>query len=159
MGVGADERVLVTTVGPGTTSAINTLFLFDPTVSGSNRLQPINLTLPPPTPTSSSSTGRQTLSAHSALISTLDGRYLIGANGISSSQRLIFVYETASATVLRSRIVTNLSNVLSVAPDNSRFMAGSTLFDFNTLQVIAQENVANSPFAFPAGTASNFNLQ
>jgi hypothetical protein len=38
-------------------------------------------------------------------------------------------------------------------------MAGSVMFDINTLQVLAQENVSNSPFAFPSGNASNFNTQ
>jgi hypothetical protein len=38
-------------------------------------------------------------------------------------------------------------------------MAGSTMFDVSTLQVLAQQNAANSPFAFPAGNAANFNLQ
>ncbi|HEY3839327.1 MAG TPA: hypothetical protein VGL72_22295, partial [Bryobacteraceae bacterium] len=156
VGVGADERVLITTVGPGTGSATNTLFLFDPN-SGTNNLTPINLTAPPPTTPTSSTIGRETLSYNSALIGTRDGQYLVGVNGISTTERLIFVYETSSATILRSREVVNLSNVLSIAPDNSRFMAGSTLFDFNTLQVIAQENVANSPFAFPS--TNNFNMQ
>ena len=155
--VGADERVLISTVGTGSTT--NTLFLFDPSASGSNRLVSLGLTLPPPTTPSSSSIGRQTLSYNSALIPTASGSYIVGVNGISTTQRLIFVYETASASVLRSREVVNLSNVLSIAPDGSRFMAGSTLFDFNTLQVIAQENVANSPFAFPSGNTANFNTQ
>ncbi len=156
VGVGADERVLITTVGPGSGTSTNTLFLFDPS-AGANNLLPINLTVPPPTSPSSSTIGRETLSYNSALLPTLDGKYLVGVNGISSTERLIFVYETASATILRSREVVNLSNVLSIAPDNSRFMAGSTLFDFNTLRVIAQENVANSPFAFPS--TNNFNME
>jgi uncharacterized protein (TIGR03437 family) len=155
VGVGVDERVLITTVGPGSGSATNTLFLFDPT-SGASTLTPINLTVPPPTAATTSTIGRQTLDYSSALIPTVDGKYIVGVNGVSSTERAIFVYETASATVLRSREVVNLSNVLSIAPDSSKFMAGSTLFDFNTLQVIAQENVANSPFAFPS--TNNFNL-
>jgi hypothetical protein len=155
--VGADGRVLVTTIGPGANNSVNTLFLFDPTA---NSLASISLPLPPPTSTVTPTTpGREFLSYRAALLATPDGRYLIGANGINGTTRLIFVYETASATVLRSREVTNLSNVLSVAPDGSRFMAGSTMIDINTLQVIAQENVSNSPFAFPSGNSSNFNLQ
>ena len=161
VGVGADGRVLVTTVGPGNNNSVNTLFLFDPNAPAtSNNLVAISLPVPPPTTTVTPTTpGREFLSKRAALLATNDGKYIIGANGINGTTRLIFVYETASATVLRSREVTNLSNVLSVAPDNSRFMAGSTMFDINTLQVIAQENVSNSPFAFPAGNTSNFNLQ
>jgi hypothetical protein len=155
--VGADGRVLVTTIGPGNNNSVNTLFLLDP---ATNTLASISLPLPPPTsPVTPTTPGREFLANRSSLMATPDGRYLIGANGINGTTRLIFVYETASATVLRSREVTNLSNVLSVAPDGSRFMAGSSMFDINTLQVIAQENVSNSPFAFPSGNASNFNLQ
>ncbi len=156
--VGADERVLITTVGPGSGTATNTLFLYDPSAAVSS-LMPINLTVPPPTSATTSILGRQTLDYSSALIATSDGNYIVGVKVVSSTERAIFVYDTASATVLRSREVLNLSNVLSIAPDNSKFMAGSTLFDINTLQVIAQENVSNSPFAFPSGNTSNFNLQ
>jgi hypothetical protein len=161
VGVGADGRVLVTTTGPGGNNSVNTLFLFDPNAPPTaNNLLPISLPVPPPTsPVTPTTPGREFLAYRAALLATPDGRYLIGVNGINGTTRLIFIYETASATVLRSREVTNLSNVLSVAPDGSRFMAGSTMFDINTLQVIAQENVANSPFAFPTGNASNFNLQ
>jgi hypothetical protein len=159
--VGNDGRVLVTTVGPGNNNSVNTLFLFDPNApSTSNNLLPISLPLPPPTsPVTPTVPGREFLANRAALLATPDGNYLIGANGINGTTRLVFVYETASASVLRSREVTNLSNVLSVAPDSSRFMAGSSMFDINTLQVLAQENVSNSPFAFPSGNASNFNLQ
>lgn len=158
--VGADGRVLVTTIGPGNNNSVNTLFLFDPNASSSNNLVSIPLPLPPPTsPVTPTTPGRQFLAYRAAMLATPDGRYIIGANGINGTTRLIFVYETASATVLRSREVTNLSNVLSVAPDGSRFMAGSSMFDINTLQVIAQENASNSPFAFPSGNTANFNLQ
>ena len=161
VGVGNDGRVLVTTTGPGGNNSVNTLFLFDPNAAATaNNLFPISLPVPPPTaPVNPTTPGREFLAYRSAMASTLDGKYIIGANGINGTTRLIFVYEAASSTVLRSREVTNLSNVLSVAPDGSRFMAGSTMFDINTLQVIAQQNAANSPFAFPAGNTSNFNLQ
>lgn len=157
--VGADGRVLVTTIGSGTANT-NTLFLFNPAASASANLTAISLAVPPPTtPVTPTPPGREFVAYRGALLATKDGKYLIGANGISGTTRLIFVYEAASATVLRSREVTNISNVLSVAPDGSRFMAGSVMFDINTLQVIAQENVSNSPFAFPSGNTSNFNTQ
>ena len=156
VGVGVDGRVLVTTIGSGAANT-NTLFLFDPTT---NSLGSVSLPVPPPTSTVTPTVpGREFLAYRAALLPTADGKYLIGANGVNGTTRLIFVYETASATVLRSREVTALSNVLSVSPDNSRFMAGSTMFDINTLQVIAQENVSNSPFAFPTNSTSNFNVQ
>ncbi len=157
VGVGADGRVLVTTIGSGTANQ-NTLFLYNPNVTTSANLVSIPLPVPPPTsPVTPTVPGREFLAYRGALLATPDGKYLIGVNGVNGSTRLIFIYETASATVLRSREVTNLSNVISVSPDSSRFMAGSVLFDINTLQVIAQENVSNSPFAFPSGNTSNFN--
>src|SRR6185369_1661851 len=70
-----------------------------------------------------------------------------------------FIYEVASGVVLRIRIVTGQSTVLSMAPDGSRFMAGSTLYDTATLQVIAQQNTANLPFFIGNGTNPAFNVQ
>jgi hypothetical protein len=164
VGVGGDGRVLVTTIGctasPSCTGAANTntLFLFDPNATTSANLTAISLPLPPPTsPVTPTVPGREFLAYRGALMATPDGKYIVGVNGVSGTVRLIFIYETSSATILRSREVTNLSNVVSVAPDSSRFMAGSVMFDIATLQVIAQENVSNSPFAFPSGNAANFN--
>jgi hypothetical protein len=164
VGVGADGRVLVTTIGCTASASCtgaantNTLFLYDPSATTSAALQAVPLPLPPPTtPVTPTTPGREFLAYRGALLATPDGKYLIGVNGVSGTTRLIFIYETASATVLSSREVTNLSDVLSVAPDGSRFMAGSVMFDISTLQVIAQENVSNSPFAFPSGNTSNFN--
>ena len=53
------------------------------------------------------------------------------------------------ATVLRSRTVTNLSGVLSVAPDGSKFMAGATLFDFQTLCRAGAAERRQRAFLFP----------
>ena len=148
--VGADERVLITSAGTGTTaSPQNTLLLYDPS-SGS--VTGIPVTLPgPTTPTSGQAVSR------SRLIATPDGSYIIGLNNPSTTTRQIFVYETASASVLRSRTVTNISSVLSVSPDGSRFLAGLSMFETATLNVIAQQNAANSTYAFP--TNANFNTQ
>ncbi|MBI1792457.1 MAG: hypothetical protein HYR60_33460, partial [Acidobacteria bacterium] len=40
-----------------------------------------------------------------------------------------------------------------------KFMAGLTLFETDTLSVLAQQNAANAPFSFPGGAANNFNTQ
>ncbi|MGI8990241.1 MAG: hypothetical protein ACR2I2_11765 [Bryobacteraceae bacterium] len=157
--VGGDDRVLITTIG-STGSQNNTLFVYDPNGPSGNNLTSVALPFPPPTPPALPPVaGRIFLSYRSKLITTKDGAYIIGANGVSTTNRVVFVYEVSSAGVLRSRSVTNLSNVLSVSPDGARFMAGSSLFDTSTLAVLAQENIANSPFAFPSGNANNFNLQ
>ena len=152
--VGGDGRVLITTIGTG--QGRQTLITYDP-VSGT--LSDVFVTPPAPaSPQLPAPSGRIFLAYRSHLEATRDGRYIVGVNG-SGNTRIVFVYEVNSATVLRSRLVTNLSGVLSVAPDGSKFMAGSTLFDLETLQVLAQQNGANAPFPFPNGNSGNFNLQ
>ncbi len=150
--VGGDGRVLISTVG--NTGAQNVLLVYDPKAPTSNNLTNVAITPAAPTPPQlPAPSGDTVASYHSKLITTNDGNTIIGADVTSlgaTSNRVVFVYEVASATVLRSRIVTNLSNVLAVSPDGSKFMAGSSLFDTATLAIRAQQNIANSPFAFPA---------
>ena len=67
------------------------------------------------------------------LVSTANGNLIIGL----STNRL-FVYEVASASVLRSRNVTGLRAIISAAPDGSRFMAGPFLFDTQTLTILGR---------------------
>jgi uncharacterized protein (TIGR03437 family) len=156
--VGADGRVLISTVG---NSGNNILIVYDPTQPSGKNLSNVAVTPAAPTPpTLPAPSGTAFLSYHSKLIASNDGSLIIGNNITSTSTtsgRVVFVYNTTSATVVRSRIVANLSNVLAVSPDGSRFMAGPALFDTATLAIIAQENTANSPFAFPAN--ANFNTQ
>src|SRR5205814_919097 len=101
--------------------------------------------------------GRVYQSSRSQLMTSRDGRFIIGLNNPSTTTRQVFVYEVASGSVLRSRSVASISSVLSVSADGSRFMAGLTLFDTMTLTVIAQQNAANSTYLFPANV--NFNTQ
>jgi uncharacterized protein (TIGR03437 family) len=156
--VGGDGRVLISTIGTG--QGRETLLSYDPSqlTGGAN---PFDVTITPPAPASPvlpPPNGRIFGAYRSHLQTTPDGRYIVGVNN-SGNNRIVFVYEVASRTVLRSRIVTNLSGVLSIAPDGSKFMAGATLFDFKTLQVLAQQNAANATFTFPGGNTGNFNLQ
>jgi uncharacterized protein (TIGR03437 family) len=155
---GGDGRVLISTVG---NSGSNVLLVYDPTQPSGKNLSNVAVTPTAPTPpTLPAPSGRAFLSYHSKLIASKDGSLIIGNNITSTSTtsgRVVFVYNTVSATVLRSRIVANLSNVLSVSPDGSKFMAGPALFDTSTLAIVGQENTANSPFAFPAN--ANFNTQ
>ncbi len=155
---GVDGRVLISTIG---NSGQNVLLVYDPSQTTGKSIMSVAVPLAAPTPpTLPAPSSTPFLSYHSKLITTADGNYIVGTNITSTSTtngRIVFVYEVSSATVLRSRIVANLSNVLAVAPNGVTFMAGSTLFDTATLSIIAQENVANAPFAFPAGV--NFNTQ
>ena len=76
----------------------------------------------------------------------------------NNSQTVMFVYQTASASILASRTVTGQSTILSMAPDGSRFMAGFTLYDTSTLGVIAQQNANNLPFPLSSTTTATFNV-
>jgi uncharacterized protein (TIGR03437 family) len=76
-----------------------------------------------------------------ALAASQDGRVIvgIGVDGTGNAPPMrLFVYEVASGTVLRSRDVSGLSSILSIAPDGSRFMAGPFLFDTNTLAILGR---------------------
>ncbi|MGH9657724.1 MAG: YncE family protein, partial [Bryobacteraceae bacterium] len=157
--VGGDGRVLITTIGTGANNAANTLLIYDPQANTGSDL--IVVAIPPstPAPPVAPPSGRPALATRSALLTTQDGRFIIGVNNTQQNQRSVFVFEVASGTVLRARTVANVSNVLSIAPDASKFMAGLTLFETETLVVMAQQNAANAPFSFPGGQPNNFNLQ
>ncbi len=162
--VGADGRVLIATDGSGTNSLSNTLLLFDGTQAAGNQVLPVAFPPPAPTPPSLQPiTGTRSVSQFNGrLVRTPDGRYIIGfsATGITTttnsttSQPVIYVYETASGTLLASRTIgattTLPSSVLSMAPDGASFMAGATLYDTATLNVIGQQSSANAPFIMPA---------
>ena len=156
--VGADERVLITTIGTGQGNQFNVLLLLDPNPNAPAALSAIPVTPAPPTPPQlSPPSGRVFLTNRSALATARDGRTIIGLILPNNANRSVFVYESASGTIVRSRTVTGVSNVLAVAPDASRFMAGLSLFDTQTLEVMAQQNLANASYPVPAGT--NFNTQ
>src|SRR6185295_3370714 len=155
--VGADERVLITAVGTGgtpNTPATNTMLLYNPDPAASSSLSTVVVTLPAPgTPATTASYN----ASRSHLVATPDGRLIIGLNNATTTTRTVFVFETASGSVLRSRTVTNISSVISVSPEGARFMAGLSLFDTETLAIIAQQNAANSAYGFAANV--NFNTQ
>ncbi len=166
--VGADERVLITTIGTGPGNAANTLLIWDPNATDVNALANVVITPPPPMPPQlPPNSGRPFLAGRSQLIATADGLRIIGLNAPNNSSRAVFVYEVASGTVPRSRQVSGLSTVLSVSPDGTKFMAGLTLFETDTLIVLAQQNAANAQFALSANlttqgfnqVSSQFNLQ
>ncbi|MBI1789987.1 MAG: hypothetical protein HYR60_20850, partial [Acidobacteria bacterium] len=153
--VGADGRVLITTQGTSTTDQINSLLLFDRTQSQGQQVTPVSFAPPPPTPSPLPATilARPVTTFRGKLLRTPDGNFIIGLSTINNNQStVLFVYETASASILRSRTVTGQSTVLSVSPDGAGFMAGFTLYDTATLAVVAQQNTANVPF--PLGTNS-----
>lgn len=158
--VGFDERVLISTIGTGQNNLFNVLLIYDP-AAGTSSQAISSVPVAPPPPASpllpQQAFGRPLLANRSFLQATRDGRFIFGVNIPNAAARAVFVYEADSGTVLRSRTVAGVSQVISVAPDASKFMAGLHLFDAETLNVLAQQNAANAPYPFPTGT--NFNLQ
>ena len=158
--VGADERVVITTVGTGVQNLNNVLLIYDP-FAADNGSSLIAVAVPPPPPANPlappNNFNRPALTNRSFLETSRDGRFIIGVNIPNAVNRAVFVYEVSSGTVLRSRTVAGVSSVLSVAPDGSKFMAGLSLFETETLTILAQQNAANSPYPFANGT--NFNTQ
>jgi YVTN family beta-propeller protein len=165
--VGGDGRVLITTQGAGTGNTLNTLLIFDRSQTLSQQVIPVSSPPPisTPNPLPPVFLGRPATPFPGRLLTTPDGNFIIGMVAINqtlnTAQTTLFVYEVASGVVLRNRTVTGQSTVLSVSPDGSRFMAGSTLYDTSTLGVIAQQNTANLPFFIGTNTVANpnFNLQ
>ncbi len=144
--VGADGRALIGTQGT------NSLLIFDQTQVAGAQLTPVSTPPPPstPAPLPTTTTSRPQTTFNGKLIRTPDGLFIVGLTnpGNNGANTYLFVYEVASGTVLRSRQVAGQSTVLSISPDGSRFMAGYTLYDTATLNVVAQQNNANAPFTF-----------
>jgi DNA-binding beta-propeller fold protein YncE len=144
--VGVDGRALIGTQGT------NSLIIFDQTQAAGQQIIAVSTPPPPstPAPLPTTTTTRPATTFNSKLIRTPDGTFIIGLTnpGANGADTYLFVYEVASGTVLRSREVAGQSTVLSISPDGSRFMAGYTLYDTATLDVVAQQNNANAPFAF-----------
>lgn len=161
--VAADGKVLITTIGTGQNNLFNTLLVYDPNGAQGAQISSVAITVTGPTAPVQPPLGLTPLSVRSALLATDDHTKIIGVNNISNTTRSVFVYEASAGfgpgTILAARTVTGISNVLSISPDGSRFMAGLTLFDTDTLNVRAQQNAANAPFSFPSTNATNFNTQ
>jgi DNA-binding beta-propeller fold protein YncE len=156
--VGGDGRVLITTIGSGVGNTANVLLRYDPFAEATQALQAVNVALPAPqNPQVVPPSGRVFLTARSQMVTSADGNWIIGVNLPNAASRVVFAYEVASGSVLRTRTIANASSVLSVSPDGSKFMAGLTLFDTGTLSILAQQNIANSPF--PYAPTANFNVE
>lgn len=156
--VGIDGRVLISTEGSSSTDQVDALLIYDSMQIQGAQVQPVPFPPPPATPTGISATiGRPTTTFRGKLAATGDGAFIIGLSTVNNnSQTIVFVYEVRSGSILRSRTVTGQSTVLSIAPDGSRFMAGYTMYDTATLNVIGQYNAANVPFPL-SSTGANFN--
>jgi YVTN family beta-propeller protein len=150
--VGADGRALISMVGTGVVSGVpqGTLAVYDQNQSAGAQVQYVNVPALPttPAPLPAPTLTRPTTTFSGKLLRTPDGQHIVGVITPTSSTTYVFVYEVASGVVLQNRTISGASSVLSMAPDGSRFMAGFTMFDINTLAIIGQQNNANAPFAF-----------
>lgn len=150
--VGADGRALISMVGTGVVSGVpqGTLAVYDQNQSAGSQVQYVNVPALPttPAPLPAPTLTRPTTTFSGKLLRTPDGQHIVGVITPTSSTTYVFVYEVASGVVLQNRTISGASSVLSMAPDGSRFMAGFTMFDINTLAIIGQQNNANAPFSF-----------
>ena len=146
--VGLGGKVLISTIGTGTGAEV--LMTYDP-VTGNT--QPVVVGVPAPVaPTVPPPNSSWFQARKSELQASADGKLIIGVN-LQANTRTVFVFDVASSTVLRSRVVPVVSETLAVSPDGSKFLSGPMVFDTATLAVLAQQNTTNSPYVFPA-TAS-----
>ena len=157
--VGADGRALISMVGTGTVTNVpqGTLAVFDRTQPLGQQLVTVPVPTLPLTPApipGVTLSPRPTTVFNGKMITTPDGNYIVGLQSPLNATTYMFVYEVASGAILRTRTVAGSSTVLSMAPDGSRFMAGSTMYDINTLNVLGAYSNANAPFAL----TPNFNL-
>jgi YVTN family beta-propeller protein len=163
--VGIDGRVVITTQGTGTNNALNTLLIYDKSQQLAQQVTTVQF--PPaittPSPLPAVFVGRPATAFPGRLLRTPDGKFIIGMVAINQTTNgattTLFVYEVVSGVVLINRSVTGQSTVLSMSPDGSRFMAGSTLYDVATLSVIGQQSTANLPFFVGTNNNPNFNIQ
>lgn len=154
--VGLDGKVVITTIGTGVNNTQNTLLVYDPTITDTRALTA--LAVVPPTPASpAATTGPLNQANRSFLVSSADGRYIVGVNLPNTATRAVYVYEVASSTILRARTVGNISNVVAVSNDGTKLMSGPNLFETATLAALAQHTVSNVPY--PMVATANLNLQ
>jgi YVTN family beta-propeller protein len=156
--VGADGTALISTAG--TAGGANTLLAYDSSQPLVSQLTAVVTPPPPstPAPATTQTLTRPDTTFFSKLIRTPNGQYIVGLTVPTATQTYLFVYEVASHTILRSRTVTGQSTVLSISPDGSRFMAGFTLYDVATLNILGQMNNANAPFPFNSAFSTRQNV-
>ncbi len=153
---GGDGRVLISTTGSGTAGASNILLLYNPAPNAAIVLSSLSATPPVgAAPTFPPPSSRPFLSKHSQLSASRDGAYIAGVNAPAVGLATVFVYETASGTVLRSRTIAGSSTALAISDDGTRLLSGVNLFDAATLRLLAQQSSANSPYPITPGTLFN----
>ena len=158
--VANDERVLISTIGSGAT---NILLLYDPAPNSAAPLTALGVTpAAPAAPVFPAPSGRAFLAAHSQLRATRDGSLIVGLHtNAASNVGVVFVYQSASATVLRARTLqTGFFTALAISDDGKRILCGANLFDGATMQLLGTMNTANAMYPItPIQTTSLFTAQ
>ena len=159
--VGIDGRAVISTDGSSTTSTLNTLLIFDGTQAISQQVLAVQFPPAAVTPPSlaAPSFPKPTTQFNGKLQTTPDGKYIIGVSSITNNTAtVVYQYEVDSGTILQSRTVTGQSSIMAMAPDGASFMAGFTLYGTASLNVIAQQNIANAPFPMSGAFSTTTNL-
>ena len=139
--------------------------LFDPQQARGREVTPISSPPPinTPNPLAAVFAGRPATPFPGQLIPLPGGEYILGMVAINqtaaTAQTTLFLYEVSSGIVLKNRTVTGQSTILSMMPDGTRFMAGSTLYDSRSLAVLGQMSTSNLPFFTGNGFSAGFNVQ
>ena len=162
--VASDERVLISTTGNGTTTITNILLLYDPTPNSPAPLTSLGVTpVAPIAPTFPAPSSRAFLSAHGQLRASRDGTLIVGLHvtNANTGVGVVFVYQSASGTVLRARtLTTGFLSQLAVSDDGTRVLCGSNLFATATLQLLGTMNTSNFTYPVtPTTAASGFTTQ
>lgn len=156
--VGYDETVLVSTIGA--TGGQGVLTVYNPNAAGQSSLQAISVAPAAPTaPTVPPPNGNAYLAGHSRMAATPDAKTIVGVHE-QAATRAIWVYDVASQTVLRSRVIASTAavpspptGVLAVSPDGSEVLSGHLLFSTQSLLLMGAQNANNAPFTFAAGAS------
>ena len=152
LAVGKDGRVLISTAGSGTVAA-NVLLLYNPSAGGTLAALPVTPPVAGPI-VSPAPADRPFLSIRSQLAASSDGSFIAGVNVPAAGPPTVYLYESASGSVLRSRTLANLSTNLAISGDGTRVFCGVLLFDAATFQVLAQHSPVNA--VYPINPATNF---
>lgn len=126
------------------------LFRIDPATS-----QPFQLpiSVPPSPPGIANIPGSAVPSGFRAgMVTSAAGNLIVGLSQLNAANGRLFVYDVASATVVRARNVTGVSAILSISGDGSRFMAGPFLFDTQTMSILGR---AGTPSLNPVLTGGS----
>jgi len=162
--VAGDERVLISTTGNGTTTITNILLLYDPTPNSPAPLTSLAVTpVAPVAPTFPAPSSRAFLSAHGQLRATRDGSLIAGLHvtNANAGVGVVFVYQSASGTVLGARtLTTGFLSQLAISDDGTRILCGANLFATSTLQLLGTMNTSNATYPIaPTTPASGFTTQ